>query len=437
MGASIDLACSEVRRMRAELSRLIEPGDLLGALTVQVLGPLAAHRLITSEAAPPDADQQAVSAAAEAAGLTKPQRQLAEGLQRWRTRLGQIDQGRMISSLHRLGGGVLVPEDPMWPAQLNDLGAAAPLCLWFRMAPGSEDPYADLTQRLPGIPRSVAIVGSREMTDYGGRFAWENARQLAEHGITVISGGAYGIDAAAHRGALAAKDPGDAPTVAVLAGGVDRLYPAGNESLLRSVLTHGVVLSETAPGSAPMKSRFLQRNRLIAALAAATVVVEARWRSGALSTAHHALGIGRPVGAVPGSVYSASSAGCHRLLRETPAQLVTDAADAVQLMVEPAPGKTGEAIEFSHHHGPKPELAEQLSLPLADQEPETRDQHPEDRLNDLELRVYDALPVRRLTTPGKLAEVAGLPISQVLSTLTKLQRKALVRSNKGQWGRSL
>src|SRR5450756_1961145 len=156
---------------------------------------------------------------------------------------------------------------------------------------------------------------------------------LADAGWTVVSGGAYGIDAVAHRAALAAGGT----TVAFLAGGVDRLYPAGNATLLAAIQeSGGSLVSEVPPGSVPSKVRFLQRNRLIAAASRATVVVEAAWRSGALSTATHAAGLLRPVGAVPGPVTSAASAGCHRLLRDGCAVCVTDAADALPLR-RPAP----------------------------------------------------------------------------------------------------
>ena len=150
-------------------------------------------------------------------------------------------------------------------------------------------------------------------------------------GSPIISGGAYGIDAHAHRAALAGGSSGSMPTIAVMAGGVDRFYPSGNEELLRTVANQGAVLAEVPPGSAPTRYRFLQRNRLIAALASVTVVVEARWRSGALNTAHHAETLGRAVGAVPGSVHSANSAGCHRLLREGGAVCVTDAGEVAEL----------------------------------------------------------------------------------------------------------
>jgi DNA processing protein len=227
--------------------------------------------------------------------------------------------------------------DPYWPVQLDDLDAHAPLCLWVR---GD----ASALRRLEA---SVAIVGARAASRYGDHVAMELAAELAGSGIPVISGGAYGIDGAAHRAALAAGGL----TVALLAGGADRAYPAGHTNLIDDIAAHGVVLSEVACGSAPTKWRFLQRNRLIAALASATVVVEAGWRSGSLNTAGHAATLSRPLGAVPGPITSATSAGTHRLIREYGAECITSAEDARELLglvgtqqaAAPDGGYTGDA----------------------------------------------------------------------------------------------
>jgi DNA processing protein len=415
-------AAASTRQARAGLSRLIEPGDLLGPLTVAVLGPEHTLQLIRSGTGPTAQEQQRVGQAAEESGLTAWQRRLSAALERWRTRLPQIRDTQMLRSLRRCGGGLLIPEDAAWPPQLTDLGTAQPLALWFRVAAGDSDPYALAPARLPQPGRSVAVVGSREMTDYGGRVAWETARELAVHGVSIISGGAYGIDAAAHRGSLAGAPEDSWPALAVLAGGVDRLYPAGNDRLLHAILDRGIIVSEMAPGSAPTRHRFLQRNRLIAALAAGTVVVEARWRSGALSTAHHAMDIGRPVGAVPGSVHSASSAGCHRLLRQTPAQLITDAADIMELVAA-----DGAHPGWTRDFRPAATAAGAASA-------ESR--FATDGLGEIDRRIYEALPVRSTTTPSRLSEVAGLPIPQIFGGLTRLERKKLVRRTSGGWRRT-
>lgn len=173
----------------------------------------------------------------------------------------------------------------------------------------------------------VSIVGARASSGYGEHVASELAGDLAATGAVIVSGGAYGIDGVAHRAALGVQGA----TIAFLAGGVDRLYPAGHQALLRQIADEGALVSEPPCGTAPTKWRFLARNRLIAALGQATVVVEAGWRSGSLNTAAHAATLGRPLGAVPGAVTSASSAGCHRLLREYDAQCVTSAREVREL----------------------------------------------------------------------------------------------------------
>lgn len=411
-----------LRHQRAELARVIEPGDLLGPVTVTVLGVTAAHELIFSRTSPDSEQESRVHSAATSAGLPRPN--LAAALERWRTRLTQADGARDLGVLHRLGGGLLIPEDPAWPTQLNDLYPASPLGLYFR-GPAIEagaDPaehYSMVHQRLPRLPHSIAVVGSREMTDYGARAAFELAQQLAANRVTILSGGAYGVDAAAHRGALSpsAESGAASLTSAVLAGGLDRFYPAGNERLLRAVAEHGILLSEMAPGSSPTRHRFLHRNRIIAALAAGVVVIEARWRSGALSTAHHGLGLGRPVGAYPGSVYSVSSAGCHRLLRTTPAELVTDAAEVLEMLL---------GRQNTNHPA--------LEVPVPGVNGSK--QHATDTLSDLDQRLYDALPARNSTTVGKLCGVAGLPMAQVLAGMNRLQREGLARVRDGRWSRA-
>ncbi|MDZ5078503.1 DNA-processing protein DprA [Nesterenkonia sp. HG001] len=440
----------QLLRRRAELSRLVEPGDALAGLLIGHLGAEDAHRLIQSDSRPGARLRTELAVQGEAAGLGRRQRDLAEGLARWRTRRGQADGARDLGTIRRAGGGLVVPEDPRWPRELDDLGGAAPVALWHRSTGGDR---AEGLARLPHVARRAAVVGSREVTDYGLRVTAELVEDLVGHGVCVVSGGAYGVDAAAHRAALrrheamtgsrpgapaaggaaagagGARQPRPAPTVAVLAGGLDRFYPAGNEPLLRSLGDSGLLLSEMPPGGSPTRHRFLQRNRLIAALTAVTVVVEARWRSGAQNTAHHALALGRPVGAVPGSVHSPSSAGCHRLLRETPAELVTDAADVVELIAGLS-GALGTGEAGSSVGGGV--QTEQLPLPSGGARPDVVD-----GLSQADRLLFDALPLRRLSAPGKVSEVAGLPMSQVLAGLTRLQRRGLARESGGHWGRSL
>jgi DNA processing protein len=213
---------------------------------------------------------------------------------------------------------IVTAADREWPGQLDDLEEHAPLCLWVR---------GD-TSMLGGLQPSVALVGARAATSYGEHVALELSADLAGGGIPVVSGGAYGIDGASHRAAMAVGGV----TVALLAGGAERAYPAGHTQLIDRMTRKGAVVSEVPCGSAPTKWRFLQRNRLIAALSSATVVVEAGWRSGSLNTAAHAAALSRGLGAVPGPITSAASAGTHRLLREFGAQCITSAADIRELL---------------------------------------------------------------------------------------------------------
>ncbi len=223
----------------------------------------------------------------------------------------------------RAGVVMITPEDPEWPVAVDDLGEHAPLVLWVR----------GQVSALARPHSSVALVGARAATSYGEHMSIELSADLAGRGVTIVSGAAYGIDGAAHRAALSAGGT----TVALLAGGADRSYPAGHTELIERIAASGAVVSEVPCGATPTKWRFLQRNRLIAALAAATVVVEAGARSGSLNTAGHAAALARPLGAVPGPVTSAASVGCHRLLREFDARCVTNADEVLELLgAEPA-----------------------------------------------------------------------------------------------------
>jgi DNA processing protein len=395
---------------RAALSRLFEPSDAVGLALVSVAGPVDALRIAGREITPGTTLTRQVH---EALGLEPGRKDvLAEGLARWAPRVADLAPRRDLATLARLGGRLVVPESTEWPAALDDLQGAAPLCLWVR---GQAD--------IPPSPRLAALVGSRDSTQYGASVTSDIASGLSSRGYSIVSGGAYGIDAQAHRAALAAAGGAKngptgasgmdtvAVTIAVMACGLDRYYPAGNEELLRAIADRGLLISEVPPGSSPTRWRFLQRNRIIAALSGITVVIEARWRSGALNTAHHAAGIGRPVGAVPGSVHSANSAGCHRLLRDGTAVCVTDAADIVELA-----GPIGVASG---------DRAREEAAPTMDQ----------DGLSVPDLLLLDALPVRASTTVDKLTQVAGLSARDVIAGLTRLELQRLaVRTNEG-WRR--
>jgi DNA processing protein len=304
---------------RAALTYLAEPGDVrLGALirtcgAARVLDAIKADRL-------PDDALDAAGGAAKQPTTHQPTTQQPpahrRAIQRWRVRLEQLPEPDEVASFCRAGIRLIHPGDPEWPGQLADLGDAQPYALWLRGT-------ADL--RFSCL-RSVAIVGSRAATAYGSYVAAEIGATVAARGWAVISGGAYGVDAAAHRGALG----GGGVTVAVLACGVDVPYPAGHQDLLEAIAVRGVIASEWPPGWNATRLRFLVRNRVIAALAAGTLVVEAGQRSGALNSARHARDLGRRLMAVPGPVTSDLSAGCHHIIREWQGVLVTSAAEVME-----------------------------------------------------------------------------------------------------------
>ena len=252
---------------------------------------------------------------------------------------------------------------------------------------------------------SVAIVGSRSASSYGDHIASDFAYGLSRHDVVVVSGGAYGIDSAAHRGVLAA----DGESVLVSAGGLDRPYPAGHAALYHRTAEQGLLVSERPPGSAPHRQRFLSRNRLIAAFGAATLVVEAGHRSGALNTARHARELGRPVLAVPGSVTSAMSVGCHRLLQrdEDPARLVTSIAEVLAYC-----GPSG-AAELDRVAG-EAELADGSWL---EEDP------ARGRYDALDLRgrsVLDGFPAEGSASEQELSRLSGVPAEAVREVLPAL-----------------
>jgi DNA processing protein len=303
---------------RVGWSIVTEPGDSVAGELIAELG--AARSLELAVDAACHGRRARLRAAAASGAVEDPDeaaRRVERGLERWAPRLRALDVDRAVDAAAAVGARLLVPGDDGWPTRLDDLGEHAPLVLWCRSRTS-----ADLEAP------SLAVVGSRANTTYGTEVTADIASAATAAGVTVVSGGAYGIDAVAHRVTIGLGGV----TLAVLAGGIDQLYPAGNIELLRSVSTNGALLAESPPGMRPTRWRFLARNRLIAALTSATVVVEAGARSGALNTANHAAQLGRPVFAVPGPISSATSVGCHRLVASGRADLLvrpTDASDAV------------------------------------------------------------------------------------------------------------
>lgn len=315
---------------------------------------------------------------------------------RWRPRLTYEHVVPLVRAATKVGARFLVPSDPSWPTQVDDLGVHTAVGLWTR---GRLD-------ALHRDARNLAVVGSRASTEYGNNVTGELVVAAAGAGLSIVSGGAYGIDAQAHRVALASE----ADTVAVLAGGVDRLYPAGNSELFQRLLAQGgLVVSEAPCGQAPTKWRFLQRNRLIAALAPATIVVEAGARSGALNTANHASALGRELGAVPGAITSATSVGCHRLIREGAATMICSGDDAVELW------RLGCSDGGLFPGGENQVGASDAHVPLL----EVVELSP--RLSDEAVRVLDALRPRRGNGEAELAALAGLSLTDTRAGLAELE----------------
>jgi len=384
----------EDRLARAAWSALVEPGDRVAGALVALVG--AARALVWVRRCAQGAADWSLLADVAGGPLDGVDRQRLSGaVARWSARLPALDPAAHLEALGRLGGALVVPGDEGWPAGLDDLGDAAPFALWAR-----GDPSADRA--------AVAVVGSRAATAYGERVAYDLAEGLARRGVLVVSGGAYGVDAAAHRGALATG-----VTVVVLAGGVDRSYPAGNSRVFEEAVARGgALVSEVPPGALPTRSRFLLRNRLIAAWAAATVVVEAAWRSGALNTAHHAVGLLRPLGAVPGPVTSPASTGCHRLLRDGAAVCVTDVDEVLELVPGGAP-----ADRLPSSGGARSAARDGIG----------------EVLGETSARVHDALGLRAPAPVEQVAARAGTTLDEARGCLGLLELEGLAERRADGW----
>ena len=301
----------------------------------------------------------------------------------------------LLAAARALDATVLCPGDPEWPQRVDD-HPTPPLCLWVL---GNPD-LASLGER------SVSVVGARSSTAYGNTVASGLGAGLAERGWTVVSGAAFGIDAAAHRGALSV----DGATVAVLAGGLDRPYPLAHTTLLARIAEVGAVVSEVAPGLAPTRPRFLRRNRIIATISRGVVVVEAALRSGSLNTARTAAEIGRPVGVVPGPVTSMMSAGCHQARRDGLAEIVTDVDEVIDLV-----GDFG--IDAAPRRSADPVLT--------------------DLLDPHDFQVLASVPVRRAMTTIDIAVAAAIPVSVTGAALGRLQLQGFVRRDGDGWRKAV
>ena len=230
-------------------------------------------------------------------------------------RVRNADSSEILERIEKSNIDFLTPADPTWPEQVDEL-AAPPIALTVK---GDSSIFA-----LP----SLAIVGTRNPTPYGMRIASDFAAGFVDREWAIVSGGAYGIDTHAHKGAVIAEGV----TIAIVATGLDINYPAGNSRLFEQILENGAIVSEVMPGVHAIPARFLTRNRLIASLSKATLVVEAAFRSGSLRTARDAAELMRPVMAIPGPINSPTSEGCHRLIGERAAEIVTSVPDAMEFV---------------------------------------------------------------------------------------------------------
>ena len=430
----LEAACREyIRCCTAQLMRYAEPADELVVESLTTLGaPLTLHYLLTGhipdehtwEHGEPDTQLSeflhSVGAPAEgesalfcsANGYYTPGehqmsrdkfgKALATRRLRWNRRMERTlnAEAHMAATC---GAWLVTPADPLWPPQLNDLGPARPYGLWCR---GDSRHLLDVASA-----PSVALVGSRDPSIYGTEATTHLAAELARRGYTVISGGAMGIDIAAHRAALT-QQGNDLPTIAFMAGGLDRLYPAQNSDALNMIIDRGLIMSEVSVGNTPTRWRFLERNRLIAALARHTIVVEARWRSGALNTARHAMEIGRTLWAVPGQINSPNSVGTNRLLRDGLAQTLTEAADILEY---------DAAVGFelgTEHESEWDQAASSSAL---------------DELTERQGRVWDDLSPRSYRGVDEIAAALGLSARDVMADLVHLGRCGLAESSGTSW----
>jgi DNA processing protein len=378
------------RRARLVLHHASEPGDaLLCRLVARFGAPTVASAILSGSAADLLPAHEEESASDRAALIGR-----ANTLQ---TRCYRADPDADLAVAAKTGARYVIPADEHWPTALDDLGDAAPLGMWFL---GSADLVA-------ASQRGVSIVGARIATGYGMHVAGELAAGLAERGWAVISGAARGIDGAAHRGALAARGV----TVAALACGIDLVYPAGHEALIGAIASDGLVLSELPPGTSVSRFRFLDRNRVIAALGLGTVVVEAAARSGSLVTARLADGLGRPVLAIPGPVTSEASEGTHQLIRDG-ALLITRAAEVIEQLGD---------------------LGADLADPTTAGRSSSR--RPRDSLDPIAARVLDALPVagRGTLDTVEAALAAGLEPRAVHAALGRLTAAGWVDRDERGW----
>ena len=398
----VDDRTNQERLTYAHLNQLIEPNDYTASALLELMSPQELIALIRRADFVPWGLKSQVDDILGVKTTSNMAQDLKAALTRWRKRLPLSNPVAALDTAARHNGGLLIPTDAMWPTQLDDLNLGRPLCLWWR---------ASEPQLLAGaqVATNVAIVGSRDASDYGDQVTFDLGRTLATRGYTIVSGGAYGIDASAHRAALTVEDWAypNPPTITVMAGGIDRLYPSGNSNLLNQIVARGVLLSEVPPGTTSARFRFLNRNRIIAALSRLVIVAEARHRSGALNTASHAVELGRDVAAVPGSVFAPNSAGCHRLIAEGSAALLASPQDALALV---GADRSTQASRV-------------------DQVP----QRPTDQLGRDEGMVYDVMSFSRSLLVDEISARSGVPMIQTLQAVARLEALGLASTDGLSW----
>lgn len=406
------------REAAAAWSNLAEPGDAWAGALRHQLGDVESLQWATGSYRKLPADVEGPEgqrSSGAASGWRAAHR-------RWEPRAQDLDVSRDLDQVHRLGGRLVTPQDTQWPHRLDDLGYRCPPALWV---------VGSLPESSPEEP-SAAIVGSRAATSYGTRVAAQLAFDLSAAGVVVISGGAYGIDSAAHRGALEARTSdgqnkhahaqGPPGTICVICGGLANLYPSGNESLFERIVANGgALVAEVPPRYRPARWRFLERNRLIAAWSDVTIVPEAGLRSGALATANRALDLGRDVAAVPGPVTSPASKGPHSLIRDG-AALVSSARDVIDLLVG------------VHADGSDPEDVQE-GKPSAGAIGMWVDRRLDD-LGPAARRAYEALPVAASATTESVARTAGLSAEDTARALLSLHFSSLVSHDGKRWARA-
>ncbi len=400
---------TDERYARAALTYLAEPADRWLAQLLRERGAAGALDAIKTYGAVPASGLGTLSGNARA---------MKAAMERWRVRLPELPRQDQVLAFRESGIRLICPGDPEWPGQLADLGDDQPYALWLR---GN----ADL--RFSCL-RSVAIVGSRAATAYGSYVAAEFAGSVAARGWAVVSGGAFGVDAAAHRGALSA----DGVTVAVLACGVDVPYPSAHAELFDAIAAQGVLVSEWPPGRHVSRLRFLVRNRVIAALATGTLVIEAGQRSGALNTARHARDLRRRLMAVPGPVTSDLSAGCHHIVREWQGVLVTSAAEATEHL-SPVGATIGATAGAEPYGGA---LSSQDDAPAGSRLAGGRQASPvipRDLLDTESATVLDAMPSRGGLGTLRVAQRAGLAPAATATCLGRLATAGFVERCDDGW----